>query len=48
MVQARNASRYDAAPIITEAIVAEAVSWAERLRDETEGWLQVHQPLALK
>jgi hypothetical protein len=24
------------------------VSWAERLRDETEGWLQVHQPLALK
>lgn len=48
MVQARNASRYDAAPFVTEAIVAEAIGWAERIRDETEGWLQKHQPLALK
>lgn len=48
MVQARNAFRYDAAPFVTEAFVAEALNWAERLRAETEGWLRKHQPLALK
>ena len=48
MIQARNASRYDAEPIANEAVVQAAIAWAERIIAETEGWLQQHQPNALK
>jgi hypothetical protein len=48
MVGARNAIRYDAAPMVDEAFVARGIEWAERILAETENWLQTHQPLALK
>jgi hypothetical protein len=48
MVQARNNVRYDAVPLVNEQAVASAIAWAERVLAETEGWLQINQPLALK
>jgi hypothetical protein len=48
MIQARNASRYDATPIANEAVLADAIKWAERIIAETEGWLQKNHPNVLK
>lgn len=48
MVKARNSIRYDAEPIINEAAVAGAIEWADRVLAETEGWLQINEPNALK
>lgn len=48
MIQARNAARYDAEPVANEAVVEAAIEWADRILAETEGWLQQHQPNALK
>ena len=48
MVRARNSAGYDATPIVNESAVASAIDWAERLLAETEGWLSIHHPPALK
>jgi len=48
MVSARNSLRYDAAPFSDESTVAQAFSWAQRVLDETETWLQTNSPLVLK
>lgn len=48
MVRIRNLIQYDAEPVVDEATVATAVSWAERIFAETEGWLTTHLPNALK
>lgn len=48
MVQARNATRYDATPLTNEAVVVSAIEWADRILAETENWLTKNQPLALK
>lgn len=48
MVGARNAIRYDAAPMVNEAFVSQGIAWAERMLAELEGWLGVHHPNALK
>jgi hypothetical protein len=45
---ARHAMRYDAAPFNDEATVARAIAWADGLLAETEGWLTVNEPRALK
>jgi hypothetical protein len=45
---ARHAMRYDAAPFNDEPTVARAIAWADRLLAETEGWLTVNEPRALK
>lgn len=48
MVAARNSLRYDAISMVDEAIVARGIEWAERVLAETETWLQLNQPMALK
>ncbi len=48
MVKGRNLIRYDAQPVVNEDAVTSAISWAERVLAETEGWLAEHQPNALK
>ena len=48
MIHARNASRYDATPIANEAVVSDAIGWAERIIAETEGWLLKRHPNVLK
>lgn len=45
---ARHAVRYDAAPLNDEQAVVRAITWADRLLAETEGWLGSHEPRALK
>jgi hypothetical protein len=48
LTQTRNASRYDAAPVLTENMVTATITWAERLQAETEAWFQKKHPQALK
>jgi hypothetical protein len=48
MIKARNANRYDGTPFINEGVVASAIEWADRILAETEAWLAISQPLALK